>query len=426
MSSATENPTVENPTAENPTAENPTAENPTAENPTAENPTALGRPRLSLVSAVRPGDADIRRGRRRLHAKAVGIAALVIVAYWGLVFSSTGWLGRIGFTGLLVVCVVAVGTGILHDANHGAFSASRRTNRLVAYSADVLGASSWVWRFKHNTLHHAHTNVVGRDSDIEQSPFARLAPQQAWRSWHRYQHVYMWVLYGFLTVKWFFASDVAALLKGGFGTDRFPRPPRRREVAVVAGGKLVHLGWAVFIPLLFHPWWGVALFYLVGSWLVGFSLAMVFQLAHCTDTVEFLDGADAERHESFEMRQLRTTANIECRAPLLGGFVRWIMGGLDHQIEHHLSPRLPHTLYPAMATRLRATCAEQALPYHVHRSVWAALRSHGRWLKLLGQDPSKLVVEAEITSDGATTVRTGPSLGAVAVSYQSVHGRVGP
>lgn len=347
----------------------------------------LGQRGPSLIGAIRPSDADIRRGRRRLHAKAVGIAALVMVAYWGLVFSSTGWMGRIGFAGLLVVGVVAVGTGILHDANHGAFSGSRRTNRLVACSADVLGGSSWVWRFKHNALHHAHTNVVGRDSDIEQSPFARLAPQQPWRPWHRYQHVYMWILYGFLTMKWFVVADVVALLKGGFGADQFPRPPRRREVAVIAGGKLVHLGWAVFIPLLFHPWWGVALFYLAGSWLVGFCLAMVFQLAHCTDAVEFLDGAAAERDESFEMRQLRTTADIECRVPLLGGFVRWIMGGLDHQIEHHLAPRLPHTVYPAMATRLRVTCADRSLPYHVHRSVWAALRAHGRWLKLLGRDP---------------------------------------
>ncbi|MCC5953855.1 MAG: acyl-CoA desaturase [Acidimicrobiia bacterium] len=361
-----------------------------------DNPPVLGRSAPSLISLVRPSDVDIRRGRRRLHLKAAGIVALVAVAYWGLVFSSAGWIGRIGFAGLLVVGVVAVGTGIFHDANHGAFSASRRANRVVAHSADVLGASSWVWRFKHNTLHHAHTNVVGRDSDIEQSPFARLAPQQPWRRWHRYQHLYMWVLYGILTLKWFIVSDVVALLKGGFGTDRFPRPPTPRDVAVGAGGKLVHLGWAVVIPLLFHPWWGVALFYLGASWLVGFTLAMMFQLAHCTDVVEFLSRSDAEHQESFEVHQLRTTAGIECRLPLLGGFVRWIMGGLDHQVEHHLAPRLPHTVYPAMATRLRVLCAERGLPYHEHRSVWRAVRAHGRWLELLGRDPSRITADLRL------------------------------
>jgi linoleoyl-CoA desaturase len=354
-----------------------------------ENPPRPGRSWPSLLSAIRPSDADIRRGRRRLHLKAAVIAALVLGSYGGLVFSAVGWIGRIGFAGLLVVAVVAVGTGIMHDANHGAFSGSRRTNRVVSYSADVLGASSWVWRFKHNTLHHAHTNVVGRDSDIEQAPFARLASQQPWRPWHRYQHLYMWVLYGFLTLKWFVVSDIAALVKGGFGTDRFARSPRRREVALVVAGKVVHLGWALVIPLLLHPWWGVLFFYLGGSWLVGFILAMVFQLAHCTDAVEFLGAADLGPTGSFEVRQLRTTADIECRVPLLGGFIRWIMGGLDHQIEHHLAPRLPHTVYPIMAAQLREICAQRALPYHVHRSLWTALRAHGRWLEQLGREPPR-------------------------------------
>jgi len=47
--------------------------------------------------------------------------------------------------------------------------------------------------------------------------------------------------------------------------------------------------------------------------------------------------------------------------PILGAFVRWIMGGLDHQIEHHLAPRLPHTVYPTMAADLRRICAERDL-----------------------------------------------------------------
>src|SRR5690606_12194142 len=103
--------------------------------PLIDNPAVLERPAPALASVIRPSAADIQLGRRRLHANAAGSVALVLVAYWGLVFSPVGWIGRIGFAGLLVVGVVAVSTGILHDANHGAFSASRRANRVVAYSA---------------------------------------------------------------------------------------------------------------------------------------------------------------------------------------------------------------------------------------------------------------------------------------------------
>lgn len=344
----------------------------------------------SLSTAVRPSDEQMARGRRRLQAKALGIAALAVASYSGLVFSPIAFLARVGLALALVVAIVAIGTGVMHDANHGALSRSRRLNRLAGYSSDIVGASSAAWRFKHNNLHHAHTNVTGLDTDIDQSPFARLAPDQPWRPWHRFQHVYLWGLYGFLTVKWLVVSDVYAFSHGGYGENRFPTLPKGRDVALMYVGKAIHLTWAVAIPLLFFPWWGVLGFYLVASWLVGFTLAMVFQLAHCTGTVEFptLDGDAAL--ESFEVRQLRTTADIEVRGRILGAPARWIMGGLDHQVEHHLLPRVPHTLYAQMGPRVRALCAERGLPYHVHETLGAAVRAHARWLRELGRRPATL------------------------------------
>jgi Fatty acid desaturase len=96
---------------------------------------------------------------------------------------------------------------LLTEALRPSFSTSRSINRLAGYTGDLLGASSWIWRFKHNYLHHGNTNVVGIDADIDQVPFARLAPDQTWRQWHRYQHVYTWGLYGFLTLEWLLISD---------------------------------------------------------------------------------------------------------------------------------------------------------------------------------------------------------------------------
>ncbi len=109
-------------------------------------------------------------------------------------------------------------------------------------------------------MHHPNPNVVGVDADIEQGPFARLAPSQVWRPWHRYQHLYMWPLYGFVTLKWFLHSDFAALAVGGIGNHRFAPAERRRTLTRVVLGKLVHVSWALVIPLLLHPWWGVVAF----------------------------------------------------------------------------------------------------------------------------------------------------------------------
>jgi linoleoyl-CoA desaturase len=271
----------------------------------------------------------------------------------------------------------------MHDANHGALTRSARLNRIVGYSADLLGASSWLWRFTHNNLHHGNTNVDGVDSDISQAPWARLAPTQPWRRWHRYQHVYMWFLYGVMTLKWLTFGDFSNLVRGRVGDQPLRQRPRRRDVAMMIAGKLSHLTWALVVPLLLHPWWVVLVFYVACSWLVGFALALIFQLAHCVDTVTFPDGHDPRRGAAFELHQLATTVDVDVRVPIL----RWLMGGLHHQVEHHLAPRVPHTLYPLLARRLRAACAERGLTYHLHPSFAAAVRSHARWLRTMGRRP---------------------------------------
>ncbi|MEO8694721.1 MAG: acyl-CoA desaturase [Acidimicrobiales bacterium] len=344
-------------------------------------------PQPSLTKSMFPTADEIERGRRQLHRKAAGIAALALGSYCGLVFAPVGLVVRMLFAGLLIMAVVAIATGVMHDGNHGAFSRSARINRMAGWTSDLLGGSSLLWRLKHNTLHHLNTNVVGYDTDIGQAPFARLAPQQPWRRWHKYQHVYMWVLYGFLTLNWFLLYDFRTLRTGRVGTHELAPRPRKRDIAIILAGKLAHLGWALLIPMAFHPWWGVLTFYLVCSWSVGFLLANIFQLAHCVDLAEFATPDAPRRGADFELHQLRTTVDIRCSVPGLRRFVRWIMGGLDCQIEHHLAPRLPHTTYALIAPRLEEACTERGITYRVHPSLGAAVRSHARWLRKMGQRP---------------------------------------
>ena len=219
------------------------------------------------------------------------------MSYWTLVFTRHAVVVTVVAALALAVGLFGVATSVFHDGNHMSFSTSHTVNRLAGYTGDLLGASSWIWRFKHNHLHHGNTNVVGVDADIDQAPFARLTPTQRWRAWHRFQHVYMWVLYGFLTIQWFLFSDFIDLHQRGVGGHRFPRPPRRRELAALAAGKVLHFGWALAVPLLYHRWWTVVIVYVAVSWTVGLLLATTFQLAHCTAIVDF-PAADAPRPRS--------------------------------------------------------------------------------------------------------------------------------
>ena len=342
---------------------------------------------MSIWRSVMPTSDEVRKAQRRLHAKALATFGLVVTSYWCLVLSDLPAVARLGAAGLLVSALVTVGTSIMHDANHGSFSSHRWLNGLLSFTSDALGASSWLWRFQHNTLHHGNANVAGFDADIALAPIARLSPSQPWHPWYRAQHVYLWPLYGFLALKNLLVSDTVALVTGRLDQQPLRQPVRSRIVAQIAAGKVAHLTWAVVIPLLFNPWWAVLAFYLTCSWIVGFVLAITFQVAHCVDITTMHDSSAPRRGDDFALHQLRTTADIATPMPVIGHLLRWMAGGLNHQIEHHLAPRLPHTVYPLLAKRFRQACHDHKITYHLHPNIWAAMRSHGRWLRTMSTQP---------------------------------------
>ena len=349
--------------------------------------TASGRPVSVIWNAVLPAPSELRSARRRLHLKAVTILAMLVASYCLLVISQFALVIRSGAAAVLTLALIAVGTSIMHDANHGSFSRHRWINQTLAYTSDALGASSRLWRIQHNMLHHGNTNVVGFDADLELAPWARLAPSQRWHRRFRWQHVYIWPLYGFLSIKNLLVSDLATLIRRQIGTQPLRQPVSLRLVLGVLLGKMAHLGWAVVVPLMFNPWWAVLIFYAVCSWCVGFVLAVIFQLAHCVDVAERPDADGSRRGDDFAVHQLLTTVDIASPMPLVGHLFRWVAGGLDHQIEHHLAPRLPHTAYPLVAARFRAACSEHGIVCRVHPGIWKALCSHTRWLRTMGTRP---------------------------------------
>ena len=241
---------------------------------------------------------------------------------------------------------------------------------------------------QHNQLHHGNTNVVGYDADMELAPWARLAPTQPWHRRFRWQHVYIWPLYGLLALKNLLVSDALTLVRGRVGERPLPRRPSKSVIFGIGIGKLGHVTWALAIPMLFNPWRLVLGWYVACSWFVGFTLAMMFQLAHCVDNAQVATPEAERRGDQFAEHQLRTTVDVASPVPVAGHLFRWLAGSLDHQVEHHLAPGLPHTIYPRLAARFREACDAHVYEYGLHPGVFAAIRSHARWLKTMGRRPS--------------------------------------
>ena len=274
------------------------------------------------------------------------------------------------------LAMAAVGFNIQHDGGHEALSRSRFVNRCAAFTLDLVGGSSYIWRWKHNLYHHSYTNVGGIDSDIELGPLGRVATFQPRKWFHRYQHIYLWVLYGLLPAKWHLRDDFRDVLRGRIGEMPMQRP-RGLDLVTFICGKLAFFGLIFGLPTYVHGFVIAVAFYGVASLALGVTLSVVFQLAHVVEETSFRAGS---AEDEWAIHQLVTTADFAPRSR----FLRWYLGGLNFQVEHHLFPRISHVHYARIAKVVRRVCGEFDVPYLVHPTFGAAIRSHYRLLRASG------------------------------------------
>jgi linoleoyl-CoA desaturase len=281
--------------------------------------------------------------------------------------------------------LACIGFNIGHDAIHQSYSHRPWVNGLLSWTFDMMGACSGTWAISHNIVHHTWTNVPGVDDDIEPGPTLRFYARSDIKWFHRYQHYYAWFLYSLVGILWMYHKDYMQILR------KDPRTGKRAGLLPwlqLIAGKSLHLVLLFIIPLVVLPNpVHTVIGYLVGCLVGGFTLAIVFQMAHVVEEVvapRVTPGTTA-MNDGWADHQMRTTANFG------GSFLaRFITGGLDHQIEHHLFPRVCHIHYPDLAPIVKACAEKHGLPYLHSGTFWQAVGSHTRVMKAFGRGEAPL------------------------------------
>lgn len=322
----------------------------------------------------------------RMYVKTAVLLLWFGASYALLVFAATTWWQGVPLSLSLALAMAGIGFCVQHDANHGAYSSHPAVNRAMSLALDMLGASSYVWRVKHNGAHHTYTNLAGGDDDINIGPLVRLSPAQPRYPIHRAQQFFIWGLYALLMLKWHLVSDFKNIARARIARNRFPRPSGWSLVELI-GGKVFFFGWAFFVPMLFHPWWIVLLCYVGTSMVLSLILSIVFQLAHCVEEADFPEPTPGtgRLQDAWAVHQVQTTVDFAQG----NRFLTWYVGGLNFQIEHHLFPRICHIHYPRISKIVQAVSAEYAVRYTAQESFLGALSSHWRWLRRMGRLPAE-------------------------------------
>jgi linoleoyl-CoA desaturase len=321
-------------------------------------------------------------GNYKLYLK----AAIFLLSYLGLYihlvfFTPMVWIA-VPECVLLGLLTAFIGFNVMHDGAHGSFSKHAWVNRLAALSLDFLGASSFMWNVKHNVVHHAYTNIDGVDDDINAKPFLRLCETQKRFRIHRYQHLYFWALYSLLYCFWIYFTDYKKYFSRKVGVVALQKLQLKDHISFW-GFKALYPFVFILLPIYFCgviPW---LVGYAILAAVAGFTLSMVFQLAHTVEETTFpvaIQPANRVEDE-WALSQLKSTANFATRNP----FITWCLGGLNFQIEHHLFPKISHVHYPAIGRIIRQTCQELGVPYIEHRRMYLAVASHVSYLRRMGK-----------------------------------------
>lgn len=309
-----------------------------------------------------------------LIPSAIGIYSLLMFVQMPALLSIFLWFG-------FGLNMAAIGFNIMHDACHGSFSTKGWVNEIFGWTNNFLGGNAFLWKLKHNIIHHTYTNIDGVDDDINNMPFLRQCSTQPLKPMHRFQSAYMFVLYGFTSLFMFFMDYIKYFSKKVYTTPL--KPMDFKEHFMFWVGKLFFIAFYIVLPIILigWKWWLVG--FIISQFTLGLTLAIVFQLAHVVEHAEFdAAGVDPVKIENeWAIHQVKTTANFAFSNKL----VTWFVGGLNYQIEHHLFPRISHVHYPAISKIVKETCEKFDLDYIYFPTTRSAIASHVRFMHAMGK-----------------------------------------
>ncbi len=320
--------------------------------------------------------------QRRSVAKGLLLLTAYVLSYAGILAFGNHVTLLYFFYMLTGISMMVLFINSYHDAVHGALFSRPGLNRRFTLILELFGSNSWLWQRRHMHLHHPYPNVQHWDIDIKQSDIVRIFPQSPALDLHRYQHIYMWLIYPLYSLNWLYLRD----FKDFFGSrDNYVRRlgdiPRIEFVKLFAA-KAFNLGYLVAVPMIVldQPWHVI----LLGWLLMHISASVLGVIAlistHVDEHAHFPTAPeDGKMDTTWARHQMMVTKDFSTESPL----ANFLFGGFTHHVAHHLFPGVAHTYYPAITPIIRRYAQENGLPYTSY-PFHEAVISHFRLLRKSG------------------------------------------
>jgi len=267
------------------------------------------------------------KGNRRMYLKSVIMLSLFIMPLVAIItIPMSAWM-LIPMGVIMGIGMGGVGMSVMHDANHGAYSHKSWVNKMMGNTMYLLGANVFNWKISHNFLHHVYTNIDGIDGDINSRGPIRFSEHAEWKSFHKYQYIHAFVIYGILTIYKFVNDFMQMFQFDKNGIMKIKNTSFWPEMLTLIATKAAYLFMMIGLPLIYTDFtiWQILMGYLTMHLTAGFILGVVFQLAHVVEDVEFPmdDEKDGIIEAEWLVHQVQTTCNFARKNRILN----WYIGG---------------------------------------------------------------------------------------------------
>jgi len=322
-----------------------------------------------------------KTGNAKLYLKSGILIAAGIITYTALLAIHMNPIVAGLLCSLFGFIQATIGFNVMHDANHGSFSDKKWINNLFGLTANMMGVNAWMWKQKHNVIHHTYTNINGVDDDIGKMPLMRMSPSQEHLSLHRYQHIYCIPLYAVSSLAWTFVADFIKYFGQKIQFTKI-RGMDAKQHFIFWISKLLYVFFYVALPIMLVGFLPFIIGFVLMHLTLGFTLAIVFQLAHVVEATHFVDAHNQDLliKDEWAVHQVETTADFATGNKVIS----WLTGGLNFQVEHHLFPKVSHVHYPVIHKFVKESCEKFSIRHNDYPTMTAALRSHFRFIKRLG------------------------------------------
>lgn len=315
-------------------------------------------------------------GNWTLYTKAILLMLSLIFCYIGVTFANVNDGIRILLWVVLGLTFAGIGFNVMHDSAHGSFSKNKKLNNIVSHILNVIGAEIKFWKVKHNVLHHTFTNISPDDNDINIYPILRITNEQKRLWFHRFQHLYCWLIYFTYLLFWIFVLDFQKYITKKIGAKKMEFNAWDHVRFWLT--KVTYVVTFIVLPGIFVGWNITIIGYLICMAVTGFVIANIFQVAHVVEGAEFVQAETMPDNVEWTKHEVETTVNFG-----KSWILTQLVGGLNNQIEHHLFHKVSHVHYPAIRSIVKQTCLEFHVQYKENRNFFTAISSHFRYMRSL-------------------------------------------